>query len=70
MVFRMAGQLSVHHGGERKRKKDLGVKNVDVAEELRTDGGRKSQENGCQLMHRWICLYRRGEGEREYEERG
>lgn len=46
----------------------IGVKNVDVAEEPRTDGERESQENGCQLMHRWICLYRRGEREREYEE--
>lgn len=43
----------------------IGVEKVDVAEEPRTDGERESQENGCQLMHRWICLYRRGERERE-----
>lgn len=46
--------------------KDLeGGGGVDVAEERRRDGERESQENGCQLMHRWICLYRRGERERE-----
>lgn len=41
------------------------MEKVDVAEEPRTDGERESQENGCQLMHRWICLYRRGERERK-----
>lgn len=49
----------------RERGRRIGVEKVDVAEEPRTDGERESQENGCQLMHRWICLYRRGERERE-----
>lgn len=37
---------------------------VDGAEEQRIGDERESQENGCQLMHRWICLYRRGKRER------
>lgn len=51
----------------RGRGRRIGVKNVDVAEEPRTDGERESQENGCQLMHWWFCLYRRGGREKDSE---
>lgn len=61
MVARRGGGRRIWRGGGG---------GVDVAEERRIDGERESQENGCQLMHRWICLYRRGErkGERERED--